>query len=99
MSIARCDPKSKNKKQKTKTKLRLCITFLFFFFSFFSFWVTPSDAQGLLLALHSRITPSGAWGTIWDARDRTWVGRVQGKRPTRCAISPAPLYVLRHGRP
>lgn len=25
------------------------------------------DAQGLLLALHSEITPGGAQGIIWDA--------------------------------
>ena len=58
----------------------------------FAFWVTPGDAQGLLLALHSGITPGGAQGTIWDAGIRTRVGRVQGKRPTRCAIAPAPNF-------
>ncbi|XP_054988835.1 RPA-interacting protein isoform X2 [Sorex araneus] len=36
------------------------------------------------------ITPGGAQGTIWDAGNQTWVGHVQGKRPTRCAIAPAP---------
>ena len=45
--------------------------------------------------MHSGITPGGAWGTIWDAGDRTRVGRVQGKRPTRCAIAPAPYYYFR----
>ena len=34
---------------------------------FFPFWVTSGDAQGLLLALHSGITPGSAQGTIWDA--------------------------------
>ena len=61
-------------------------------FFFFAFWVTPGDAQGLLLALHSGITPGGAQGTIWDAGIRTRVGHMQGKRPTRCAITPAPIF-------
>ena len=34
--------------------------------------VTPGDAQGLPLALHSGITPGGAQGTIWDAGNQTW---------------------------
>ena len=62
--------------------------------SFFAFWVTPCAAQGLLLALRSGITPGGAQGTIWDAGNRTRVGLVQGKRPTRCAITPAPIAVF-----
>ena len=60
-----------------------CIVYSFFF-------VTPGDAQGLLLALHSGITPGSAQGTIWDAGNLTQVSRVQGKCPTCCAIPPAP---------
>ena len=61
-----------------------------------AFWVTPGNAQGFLLALHSGITPGGAQGTIWDTGNRTRVGRVQGKRPTHCAITLAPeVMVLR----
>lgn len=33
--------------------------------------VTPSDSQGLLLALQSGIIPVGALGTIWHAGD--WI--------------------------
>ena len=32
-----------------------------------AFWVTPSDAQGLLTSLHSWITTGGTWVIIWDA--------------------------------
>lgn len=35
--------------------------------------------KGLLLGLCSGISPGGALGTNWDARDQTQVGRVQGK--------------------
>ena len=95
LSTAGCGPKTNQKQKRASEKFQLQnqenhSTFFFLIFFFFAFWVTPSDAQGLLLALHSGITPGGAWGTIWDAGDRTRVGRVQGKRPTRCAIAPAP---------
>lgn len=52
----------------------------------FAFWVMPSHAPGLLLALYAGITPRG---TIWDAGPQTWNGCMQGKRPTRtrCAIA------------
>ena len=32
----------------------------------FAFGVTPGNTQGLLLALHSEITPGGAQRTIWE---------------------------------
>ena len=54
----------------------------------FSFCVTPGDTQGL----HSGMTPGGARGTIWDAGNQAQVGRVQGKCPTRHAISPTPHF-------
>lgn len=56
----------------------------FLFLSFFkivAFGVIPSKAQGLILALHSEITPDGVQGIIWDAGDRAQVGYVQGKCP------------------
>ena len=56
--------------------------------------VTPSVAQRLLLALHSGITPCDARGTTWDAGNQTQVSHMQGKRPTRCAITPAPVLDL-----
>ena len=73
---------------------QVCFGFGLFLFCFLLFWVTPSDAQGLLLALHSGIAPGSAWGTIWDAGDRTQVGCVQGKRPPRCAMAPAPVLLV-----
>lgn len=35
--------------------------------------ITPGDAQALLLAQHSGVTPGNAWVTKWNAGDRTWV--------------------------
>ncbi|XP_054974215.1 protein mago nashi homolog 2 isoform X1 [Sorex araneus] len=59
-------------------------------------WPPPDRVgrQRSLLALHSGITPGSAQGTIWDAGNRTRVSRMQGKRPTRCAIAPAPKIHL-----
>lgn len=41
--------------------------------------ITLGDAQGLLLALHSAITPNGALGTTWNARDGAQVGAYKAK--------------------
>lgn len=32
---------------------------------------TPSNAEGILLALQSENTPEDAQGTVWDSGDRT----------------------------
>lgn len=37
--------------------------------------------QRLLLALHSRITAGSDWGIIWDSRNQSQVGCMQGKQP------------------
>lgn len=39
------------------------------------------NAQALILALHSGISPSGSWGTLWDAGAKLWVSHVQGTFP------------------
>lgn len=39
-------------------------------------------------------TPGGARGTRGDARDGTWVRRVQGECSARRAIAPAPVAFL-----
>ena len=46
--------------------------------------------RGFSWLMHSGITPGSAQGTIWDAGNRTRVGRVQGKHPPLCTIAPAP---------
>lgn len=51
-------------------------------------WGPPGNARSLLLALHSQITPGGAWENIWDGEDRTCVGCMQGKSSTHCALAP-----------
>lgn len=39
----------------------------------------PHQAQDLLLTLGSEIIPGGVVGELWDVRDPTEVGHVQGK--------------------
>lgn len=46
----------------------------------FGFWGYTCSTR-VSLALCSEITPGGAGGTLWDARGRTRVGRIQGKCP------------------
>lgn len=52
----------------------------------------PSSTQGTFLAQHWGITPWGAWGTMWDARNQIG-SHVQGKHLTHCTIAPG----LNHG--
>ena len=68
----------------------LILSQVVFTFFFFAFWVTPGDAQELLLAHALRNYSWRCSGTIWDAGIRTRVGRVRSKHPTCCAIAPAP---------
>ena len=71
------------KKRKKKKKN-------FFLLLFFGGGVTPGIPWNYSWLMHSGINPGSAQGTIWNAGTQTQVSRVQGKRPTRCTIAPAP---------
>lgn len=43
------------------------------------------NTQGLLLALHSGVTQCSR--TIWDVRDQSLLGHLQGKHPICCFIA------------
>lgn len=73
------------------------IAYYFFgWFCLFCFWIIPGNTQALLLVLYSEIISGSAQETRWDS---TWVGHMQSKCLTCCAINLGPsitfLFVFR----
>lgn len=60
----------------------------FLFVYLFFYWAVPSSA------LHLEIASGGAQEIIWNAKNQTWVGQMQGKYPTSYAIIFAPSLHL-----
>lgn len=54
--------------------------------SYFGFWVMPSCAQGLFLALCSQTSPGKIQEILCGSGDETWVSWVQDKCLTCCII-------------
>lgn len=55
---------------------------------------TPNDAHGLLLSLHSGITPDDALGHICNAKYQTGLGTCKAKVQIFCTIVPATTNAL-----
>lgn len=58
----------------------------YFFKHFYLFWAIPCSTQGLLLALHSRMTPGRLLGLYWMPRNESRLGYIQWKYPTHYTI-------------
>lgn len=66
-------------------------TLSLFFFSFGG--VTPSGSEKLFLSLKLGISPAGAQGSIWDAKNRIWISYMRAMYTNHCKpLWPSEFY-------